>query len=118
VHLENVQEFQRFLHEDYQKLAISFRITGEDPVKGCTVTMEHRTHALSEHARKQFALYWLAIKPGGGFVTRQMLQAVRRRAEAPESDKKTPLPFQSPREPVLVAPARQQLTPQPEPVAA
>jgi hypothetical protein len=44
--------------------------------------LEHRTHALSEHARKLFARYWIALKPGGGLVTRQVLGAVKHRAEA------------------------------------
>ena len=81
VHVHDAEEFQRFLHEDYQRLAISVRISDENSGHGCKSTLEHRTHAMSEHACKQFARYWLAIKPGGGFVTRQLLDAVKRRAE-------------------------------------
>jgi hypothetical protein len=113
VQLQNTEEFRRFTHEDYQKLAISLRITGGDPAAGCTVTLEHRTHALSEHARKQFARYWIAIRPGGGLVTRQMLSAVKRHAEAPAPEKKPLLPFQSPRPQVAVGEWQQ---PKPNPI--
>lgn len=82
VRLNDADEFRRFLHADYQKLAISFRVTGDSPAVGLTLTLEHRTHAMSEHARKQFARYWRAIKPGGAFVSQQLLHAVKHRAEA------------------------------------
>jgi hypothetical protein len=82
VQVRDAVEFRRFLHADYQKLAISVRVLGDDPVTGCTLILEHRTHAMSEHARKQFARYWLAIKPGGGLISRQLLSAVKSRAEA------------------------------------
>lgn len=81
VHVQDANEFLRFLHADYQKLAISLQVTGSDATAGYTLTLEHRTHAMSEHARKQFARYWLAIKPGGSFVSQQLLGAVKRRAE-------------------------------------
>lgn len=103
------EEFRRFLHADYQKLAISLRVTDDNPAVGCTLTLEHRTHAMSEHARKQFAHYWIAIKPGGGFVTRELLVAVKHRAEklahaAKAADSK--LPPQTAKLPV--APRRRQ----------
>jgi hypothetical protein len=81
VRVRDADEFRRFLHADYQKLAISLEVTGSNPTAGCTLTLEHRTHAMSEQSRKQFARYWLAIKPGGSFVSQQLLAAVKRRAE-------------------------------------
>jgi hypothetical protein len=58
---------------------------------------------LSDRARKQFARYWLAIKPGGGFVTRQMLGAVKRRAELlAKQESEPPLPLQPEMEPQLM----------------
>jgi hypothetical protein len=120
VHVHDADEFRRFLHADYQKLAISLRVTGDDPVTGCTLTLEHRTHAMSEHARKQFSRYWLAIKPGGGFATHQLLGAVKHRAEAIAKQAKVARSQPSVAPPSVVAPAP--LTPQPtakpEPVVA
>jgi len=81
VPIRDAEGFRRFLHQDYQKLAMSFRVSGDDPKAGCTLTLEYRTHAMSEHARKQFARYWLAIKPGGGFASQQLLRAIKRHAE-------------------------------------
>jgi hypothetical protein len=83
VKLSDAAEFRRFLQEDYQKLAMSFRLRGDDPRGGCALDLEYRTHALSEHSRKQFAQYWLAIKPTGGFVSQQLLGAIKRHAERP-----------------------------------
>lgn len=115
VPVRDADEFRRFLHEDYQKLAISVRVTGQDPVQGCTLTLEHRTHALSEHARKQFARYWIAIKPGGGFVTKQMLAAVKAKAEALAQSPRI-ADTRAPREPVMPpAPFKSKQTSMPKP---
>lgn len=118
VHVQDAEEFRRFLHADYQKLAISLRIREDEQAGGCRVTLEHRTHAMSEQSRKLFALYWIAIKPGGGFVTRQLLRAVKRHAEAPMPEKKAPLPFPTSHEQAgVAAPARQLPTLRPETAA-
>jgi len=90
VHVRDAEEFRCFLHADYQKLAISLRVIGDDPAAGCTLVLEHRTHAMSERARKQFSRYWLAIKPGGSFMSRQLLGAVKRRAEGLVKASSTP----------------------------
>jgi hypothetical protein len=81
VPLHSADDFMRFEQPDYQKLVMSIRIAGSDPGKGSRLILEHRTHALSWKARGKFALYWLAIKPGGNFVSWLMLRAVKRRAE-------------------------------------
>lgn len=82
VKVKDADEFRRFLHADHQKLALSFRVECDESAHACTLTLEHRTHPMSEHARKQFARYWLAIKPGGRIVSRQLLHAIKRRAES------------------------------------
>ena len=43
--------------------------------------LEHRTHALSPSSPQKFGFYWLAIKPGGNFLSWLLLQAIKRRAE-------------------------------------
>jgi hypothetical protein len=80
--LHSPQEFLEFADPDFQKLAMSLRVSGHDRLDGYRFTLEHRTHALSPTARWKFALYWLGIKPGGNFVSWLLLQAIKRRAEA------------------------------------
>lgn len=82
--LHNLGEFLHFDQPDYQKLAMSFRVSGSDVTTGYRLTLAHRTHALSPAARWKFALYWLGIKPGGNFVSWLLLRAVKRRAERME----------------------------------
>jgi hypothetical protein len=83
--LANPQAFIDFDDPEYQKLAMSFRVSGHDPADGYRLTLEHRTHALSPTARRNFARYWLAIKPGGNFVSWLLLRAVKQRAETVEA---------------------------------
>ncbi len=82
VALDSPESFRTFDQPGYQKLAMSVRILPGDPGAGLTLALEHRTLALDEQARRLFALYWLGIKPGGAFVTAQLLAAAKRRAEA------------------------------------
>jgi hypothetical protein len=45
------------------------------------LVLEHATRALSADAGRKFHRYWLFIKPGGAFVSRQLLKAIRNRAQ-------------------------------------
>lgn len=83
VPLQGADEFYRFDDPDYQKLVMSIRVRETGAAGVYRLELEHRTHALSPSARRRFAWYWLVIKPGGAFVTKLLLKAVRRRAEAP-----------------------------------
>ena len=74
-------DFFTFSDPSYQKLAISVRVEPGAKSGENRLIMEHRTQPLSEHSRRQFARYWLVIKPMGAFVSRQLLLAVKKRAE-------------------------------------
>jgi hypothetical protein len=82
VSFKDAGEFAAFADPAYQKLAMSIRVEPDKLIGGYTLVLEHRTHALSDEAERQFARYWLAIKPLGGFVTKLLLNATKRRAEA------------------------------------
>ena len=45
------------------------------------LTTETRVFARTPAARAKFALYWLAIRAGSGFIRRMWLRAIKRRAE-------------------------------------
>jgi hypothetical protein len=82
--LKEASDFVAFDQPNYQKLAMSFRLTPLDPLDdkaGYRLTLTHRTHALSREARWKFALYWLGIKPGGNLVSWLMLRAIKQIAE-------------------------------------
>lgn len=49
----------------------------------CLVTTETRVHAADRATRLRFALYWVLIRAGSGFIRRMWLRAIRKRAEAP-----------------------------------
>jgi hypothetical protein len=78
---ESAEAFRRFAAPDHEKLAMSLRVEDVDAA-GCTLVLEHRTHAVDARARRLFSLYWLVIKPGGAFMSQLLLRAVRRRAES------------------------------------
>ena len=85
-------DFASFAQPNHERLAMSIRaIPGEH---GTLLALEHRTQPTDAAARRRFGRYWLAIRPGGAFVTRQLLKAVARRAEraAGATGSTTPLP--------------------------
>jgi hypothetical protein len=75
--------FAAFSDGRYQKRVMSLQIAGGDKLNGYRLVMENRTHALSEDSRRKFAVYWwLMIKWGSAVMSRILLGAVKRRAEA------------------------------------
>jgi hypothetical protein len=56
--------------------AMNFRVQGDG-----ILSTETRVHAKTATARRRFALYWFAIRPGSGFIRRMWLRAIRRIAE-------------------------------------
>jgi hypothetical protein len=72
-------DFATFAQPNHERLAMSIRAIPGD--HATLLALEHRTQPTDAAARRRFARYWLAIRPGGAFVTRQLLKAVARRAE-------------------------------------
>ena len=72
-------DFAAFARPNHERLAMSIRAIPGD--HGTWLALEHRTQPTDAAARRRFARYWRAIRPGGAFVTRQLLKAVARRAE-------------------------------------
>jgi len=84
-------DFASFARPNHERLAMSIRAIPGD--HGTLLALEHRTEPTDAAARRRFARYWLAIRPGGAFVTRQLLKAVARRAERGAAATGSPTPF-------------------------
>jgi hypothetical protein len=82
VKFENAQAFAEFDDPAHEKLFMSVRVApGVDP-RTPWLVLDHATQALSPEALEKFRTYWRVIKPAGAFVSRELLMAVRNKAEA------------------------------------
>ncbi|HEV2033363.1 MAG TPA: hypothetical protein VGU71_04070 [Candidatus Dormibacteraeota bacterium] len=59
--------------------AMEFRLDATQG--GIILTTETRVAVEDRAARRRFAVYWAAIRPGSGLIRRDLLRAVRKRAE-------------------------------------
>jgi hypothetical protein len=73
------EQFVAFAEPDHEKLAMSLRVIADGAQT--LLVLEHRTRPVDAQAERRFRRYWKLIRPGGAFVTRQLLLAARRRAE-------------------------------------
>jgi hypothetical protein len=76
------EEFLAFDHPGCEKLAISVRVEPGARAHERRLVLEHRTHPLSDEARRRFGRSWRLIKPAGALAARQLLLAAKRRAES------------------------------------
>lgn len=74
------QEFLVFDRSGYAKAAINFHI-GDMNEGWCRLTTETRILPIDPVARKRFGLYWNVIHPGVAIIRRDLLRAIKRRAE-------------------------------------
>jgi hypothetical protein len=79
--LSGPEAFRAFDHPDYEKLAVSVRVEPGAGAHERRLVVEHRTHPLSDEARRKFRRAWRLIKPAAALAARQFLLAARRRAE-------------------------------------
>ena len=75
------EAFDAFTEPEHEKLFMSIRVAPTGRPGEFWLVLEHATLALSSNSERKFSHYWLIIKPLGAFVSRQLLQAVRRHAE-------------------------------------
>ena len=78
---QTVQDYQTFNDPEYQQLVMSLRVEPTGTPRLNRLVLEHRTHPLGEESRRKFRRYWRVIKPSGAFVSRQLLWAIKSRAE-------------------------------------
>lgn len=72
--------FLEFKEPGYVKTAANFRV--EATSTGSKLTTETRSVTTDASSRRKFAAYWLAVGLGSKLIRKDMLAAVRRRAEA------------------------------------
>ena len=74
------EAFDAFTDPEHEKLFMSIRVAPTGRPGEFWLVLEHATLALSSNSERKFSHYWLIIKPLGAFVSRQLLQAVRRQS--------------------------------------
>ena len=75
------EAFDAFADPEHEKLFMSIRVAPTGRPGEFWLVLEHATQALSSISERKFSRYWLIIRPLGAFVSKQLLRAVRRRAE-------------------------------------
>jgi hypothetical protein len=78
---ESRQAFDTFDDPSYEKLFMSLRVAPTEVAGEYWLVLEHATRALGADAERKFQRYWRFIRPGGAFVSRQLLKAIRNRAQ-------------------------------------
>ena len=79
-------DYNAFQDTEYQQLVMSLRVEPTSTPGLNRLLLEHRTHPLGAESRRKFKRYWRVIKPSGAFVTKQLLNTIKRRAERDASD--------------------------------
>jgi hypothetical protein len=80
VAVASAEEFAGFAAPGWVRVAAVFTVTGDGA--GSRVATETRIAATDDAARRRFGRYWRVIGPFSGITRREMLAAIRRRAEA------------------------------------
>jgi hypothetical protein len=82
VRFTSADAFHAFDAPEFEKLFMSLRVTPSTRPGEQLLVLEHATLPLSGEAERKFRGYWRVIRPTGAFVSRQLLKAIRARAEA------------------------------------
>ena len=81
--VRDAAEFVAFDQPGYVKSAVNFRVQATPT--GCTLTTETRCAATDPATGRRFAVYWALVGWGSKLIRREILAAVRRRAEVSEA---------------------------------
>ena len=76
----SADELRAFAEPGWVRVAVAFSVTPEGD--GSRVRTETRIAATDDAARRRFGRYWRLIGPFSSITRREMLAAIRRRAEA------------------------------------
>jgi hypothetical protein len=76
----SAEEVRAFAEPGWVRVAAAFTVIAEGA--GCRVATETRIAATDDTARRRFGHYWRLIGPFSSITRREMLAAIRRRAEA------------------------------------
>ncbi len=80
----DAEGFRSFKEQGYAKAAWNFSLA-RMPDGSVLLETETRVYCLDQSSRRRFRLYWLLVGPFSGLIRREVLQAVKRSAEKPES---------------------------------
>jgi hypothetical protein len=75
------EAFDAFDDANHEKLFMSLRVAPTGLPGESWLVLEHATRALSIEAERKFRRYWRVIRPMGAFVSRELLRAVRTKAQ-------------------------------------
>lgn len=78
----NADNFREFNEPGFAKAAWNFSLAGGGgAANGTRLTTETRIRCLDAASRKKFGFYWTAIQPFSALIRKEILRAVKRRAE-------------------------------------
>jgi hypothetical protein len=80
LHIDSIEAFRSFTAPGWVRVAMAFTVSPDGA--GSRVATETRIAATDAAARRRFGRYWRVIGPFSGITRREMLAAIRRRAEA------------------------------------
>lgn len=78
--IDRFDEFHAYDRPGSIRAVTNFVMAAEDG--GTRVTTETRIKATDVDGRRWFRLYWLVVMPGSALIRREMLRALRKRAES------------------------------------
>jgi hypothetical protein len=78
--IASADELRAFAEPGWVRVATAFTVASQGA--GCRVRTETRIVATDDTARRRFGRYWRLIGPFSSITRREMLAAIRRRAEA------------------------------------